>query len=121
MFCLSYKDCIITVVINVVTSQAIDKCNTVKWTVYTTNAESGSSLFLARNINLNPHALNVNHSSCRECLFVAYLIMMSKPSDYTASNYQMILNSEPKGTLIEVPFSKLKAAGSLKGYNGHFT
>ena len=45
---------------------------------------------------------------------------MSKPSDYTASNYQMILNSEPKGTLTEVPLSKLKAAGSIKGYNGHF-
>lgn len=102
------------------TSQATDICNTVEWTVYTTIAKSGSSLFLARKINLNPPALNVNHSSCRQCLFVAYLITMSKPSDYTESNYQMILNSEPKGTLTEVPLCKLKAAGSLKGCNGHF-
>jgi len=104
-----------------VTSQATHKCNTVEWTVYTTIAESGSPLFLARKINLHPPVLNVNNSSCGECLVVAYLIMMSKPSDYTASNYQMILNSEPKGTLTEVPLSKHKAAGSLKGYNRHFT
>jgi len=47
--------------------------------------------------------------------------MMSKPSDYTALNYYIILNSEPKGTLTEVPLSKPKPAGSLKGYNSHFT
>lgn len=120
IFCLFYKDRIITVVINVVTSQATNICNTVEWTLYTTIAESGSSLFLARKTNLNPPAMNVNHSSCRQCLFVAYLIT-SKPSDHTESNYQMTLTSEPKGTFTEVPLSKLKAAGSLKGYNGHFT
>jgi hypothetical protein len=104
-----------------VTSQATHNCNTAEWTVYKIVAESGSPLFLARKINLNPPVLNVNQSSCRECLFVAYLSMMSKPSDYTASNYLMIPNSEPKGTLTEVSLSKLKAAGSLKGYNSHFT
>ena len=74
-----------TFVINVVTSQATHKYNTVEWTVYTTIAESGSPLFLGRKINLHPPALNVNHSTCRECLVVAYLIMMTKPSDYTAT------------------------------------
>jgi len=48
-----------------VTSQATHKCNTVEWTVYTIVAESGSLLFLARKINLNPPVPNVNPSSCR--------------------------------------------------------
>jgi len=90
-------------------------------TSQSSHTHNGDDTIPRRKINLHPPVLNVNNSSCRECLVVAYLIKMSKPSDYTASNYQMILNSDPKATLTEVSLSKLKAVGSLKGYNSHFT